>query len=86
MKLFHSVTNIGGSLTVPGNQVVELVGIAEKAVPILFSNESIGANLNINVSFVEDIQLVRNEADFDSLELKPSEKHFGASFVLLSPF
>ena len=86
MKLFHSVTNIGGSLTVPGNQMVELVGIAEKAVHILFSNESIGTNLNITGSFVKYIQLVRNEADFDSLELKPSEKHFGASFVLLSPF
>ena len=86
MKMIHSVKNIGGSLTNPGNQVVELVGMAAKAVPILFSEDSIGANVDILVPLVEEIKLVRSEADFASLNSKPSEKYLGASFALLPPF
>ena len=86
MKLIHSVINIGGSLTNPGNQVVGLVEMAAKAVPILISEDSICANVNILVSLVEEIKLVRSEADFASLDSKPSEKYIGASFALLLPF
>ena len=86
MKLIPNVTNIGGSLTNPGNQVVGLAGMAVKAVPILISEDSIGANLDIFVPLVEEIKLVRSEADFASLDSKPSEKYIGASFALLPPF
>ena len=86
MKLIHSVTNIGGSLTNPGNQVVGLVGMAAKAVPILISEVSISANVDIDVPLVEEIKLVRSEADFASLDSKPSERYLGASFALLPPF
>ena len=65
MKVIHSVTNIGDSLTNPGNQVVGLVGMATKAVLILISDESIGANFDIDVPLVEEIKLVRSEVDFD---------------------
>ena len=86
MKVIHSVTNIGGSLTNPGNQVVGLVGMAIKAVPILISDDSIGVNLDILVPLVEEIKLVRSEADFASLDSKPSERYLGSSFALLPPF
>ena len=72
MKMIHSVTNIGGSLTNPGHQVVGLVGMAAKAVPILISEDSIGANVDILVPLVEEIKLVRSEADFASLNSKSS--------------
>ena len=65
MKLIPNVTNIGGSLTNPGNQVVGLAGMAAKAVPILISDESIGAKIDIDVPLVEEIKLVRSEVDFD---------------------
>ena len=91
MKVIHSVTNIGGSLTNPGNQVVGLVGMATKATPILISDDSIGANLDIDVPLVEDIKLVRSEVDFDQLDFdqldfKLSERYLGASFALLPSF
>ena len=86
MKLIHSVTNIGGSLTAPGNQVVGLVGMTAKVVPILVFDQSISANLNSDMPFVKYIPLVRSKADYDGLEFKPSEKYIGASFVLLPPF
>ena len=86
MKVIHSVANIGGSLTAPGNQVVGLVGMATKAVSILISDESIGTNLDIDVPLVKEINLVRSEIDFDDLVSKPSEKYHRASFALLLPF
>ena len=86
MKLIPNVTNIGGSLTNPGNQMVGLAGMAAKAVPILISEDSIGANLDIFVPLVEEIKLIRSEADFVSLDSKPSETYFGESFSLLPPF
>ena len=86
MKVIHSVTKIGGSLTAPGNQVVGLVGIADKDAPILISDNSISANLEIDVPLVEEIKLVRSEVDFDQLDSKPSEKYLGTSFALLTPF
>lgn len=86
MKLIHSVINIGGSLTIPGNLVVRLIGMATTAVLIFISDQSIDANLNIDVHFVKDIQLVRSEADFDGLKFKPIKKYLDASFVLLPRF
>ena len=86
MILIHSVTNIGDSLTKPGNQVVGLVGMAAKSVPILISEDSIGANVKILVPLVEEIKLVWSEAAFASLNSKPREKYLGASFALLPPF
>ena len=83
MKVIHSVTDIGGSLTNPGNQVVGLVGMAAKNLPILISVDLIGANLDIDVPLVEEIKLVRSEADFASLDSKPSERYLGESFALL---
>ena len=83
MKVIHSVTNIGGSLTNPGNQVVGLVGMATKAVPFLISDDSIGANLDIDVPLVKEIKLVRSEVDFDQLDFKPSERYLESSFALL---
>ena len=68
MKVIHIVTNIGGSLTNPGNQVVGLVGMAAKSVPILISDEPIGANLDIDTPFFEEIKRVRSEIDFDQLD------------------
>ena len=65
MKVIHSVTDIGGSLTNPGNQVVGLVGMAAKNLPILISVDLIGANLDIDVPLVEEINLVRSKVDFD---------------------
>ena len=85
MKLIHSLTNIGGSLTEPGNRVVGLVGMVAKSVPILISDQLVGTNLNIDVPFVKYIQLVRTKADFNGIEFKPSEKYLGTSFVLLPP-
>ena len=86
MKAITSVTNIGGSLTNPGNQVAGLVGMTAKAVPILIANDSIGANLDIDVPLVEEIKLVRSEVDFDQLDFRSSESYIGASFALLPPF
>ena len=86
MKVIHSVTNIDGSLTAPGDQVVGLVGMAAKAVPILISDESIGANLDIDVPLVKEINLVRSEVNFDDIVSKPNERYLGASFALLPPF
>ena len=85
MKLIHSLTNIGGSLTEPGNRVVGLVGMVAESVPILISDQLVGTNLNIDVPFVKYIQLVRTKADFNGIEFKPSEKYLGTSFVLLPP-
>ena len=86
MKVINSVTNIGGSLTNPVNQVMELAGIAAKAVPILISDNSIVTNLDIDVPLVEEIKLVRSKVDFDQLDFKPSERYLGTSFALLPPF
>ena len=83
MKVIHSVTNIGGSLTNPGNQVMRLVGMAAKSVPILNSDDSIVTNLDIDVPLVKEIKLVRSEVDFDQLDFKPSERYLESSFALL---
>ena len=86
IKVINSVTNIGGSITNPGNQVVGLVERAAKAVPILLSNDSIGATIDIDVPLVEEIKLVRSEVNFDQLDFKPSERYLGVSFALLPSF
>ena len=86
MKVIHLVTNIGGSLTNPGNQLAGFVEMATKAFPIQISNDSIGANLDIDVPSVEEIKLVRSEVDFGQLDFKPSERYLGASFALLTFF
>ena len=66
--------------------MVRLVGMATKAVSFLISDESIGTNLDIDVSLVKEINLVRSEIDFDDLVSKPSEKYHRSSFALLLPF
>ena len=86
IKVINSVTNIGGSITNPGNQVVGLVERAAKAVPILLSNDLIGATIDIDVPLVEEIKLVRSEVNFDQLDFKPSEIYLGVSFALLPSF
>ena len=61
---------MGDSLIVPDNQVVGLVIVFAKTVPTLDFEKSIGANQNINVSFVKDIKLVRYESDFEGVDSK----------------
>ena len=74
---------MGDSLTVPGKQVVGLVGMSAKTIPILISYKSIGANLNIDTPFVKCVNLGRCETDFEGLDFKTKEKYIGTSFALL---
>ena len=57
MKLIHSVTNKGSSLTMVGNQVVGLVAMNATVVFILISDQTIGANLDISEPIYKDIQM-----------------------------
>ena len=85
--LFHSPSNLGGSLIRPSNKVVCLIGLGPKATPVILDEKVATDDCNIATPNFEKLSNCSSVEEFEELNAprSNSSKNFGGSNVFIIP-
>ena len=88
IKFLHSLTNLGGTRSRPGNILVALEGKGPSATPVFISEESLKKSFEVEVPTATSLKSLSDPAQVSTA--KPADanarKFNNANYVILPPF